>query len=158
MLPETVIVEVGDLLKRLCSIVAHKQHLPQVIYDTPEAPMNVNIDEYIEMIVDSLVSRSGALDSLHYLITLALNEENIRMDERIGDTLEAMGVLIHNQLAQLRLYEQNDGPLAYFYTSRSEGRGDDWILLTRMSRRMVNGFQEKITETLPQALHSSFRW
>ena len=154
MLPETVIVDVGDLLIRLCSIVAHKQHLPQVVYDTPEAPMNVNIDEYIEMIVDSLVSRSGALDSLHYLITLALNEENVQMDERIGDTLEAMGVLIHNQLAQLRLYEKNDGPLAYFYTSR----GADWILLTRMSRKMVNGFHEKIVETLPDALHSTFRW
>jgi hypothetical protein len=158
MMPETVIIDVGSLLARLCMIVAHKQNLPRVMYDTPEEPMNLSIDEYIEMIVDSLVSRSGAIESLHHLITLALNEENTRMDERIGDVLEAMGALIHNQLAQLRLYEKNDGPLAYYYTNRSDGRGDDWIMLTRMSQKVVNGFHEKIADTLPQVLHSTFKW
>jgi hypothetical protein len=158
MLPATVIIDVGDLLKRLCEIIAYKQNLPLMTYDTAEEPMNLNVDEYIEMIVDSLVNHTGAIGSLQYLIRLSVNEEFVRMDERIGDVLEAMGILIHNQLAQLRLYEKNDGPLAYFYTSRSEGRGDDWILLTRMNQKMVNGIHEKIDNTLPQTFHSTFKW
>jgi hypothetical protein len=154
MLPETVIIDVGDLLTRLRSIVAYKQGLARVEIDTPYSPMNVNIDEYIEMIVDSLVSHNGALESLHALITIALNEENIALDERIGDILEAMGILIHNQLAQLRLYEKNDGPLAYFYSNRDE----DWIMLSRISQPMIDNITRKIDDTLPLAIHSAFKW
>jgi hypothetical protein len=146
MLPETVIVDVGELLFRLSATVAYRQGLPLVVYDTPDSPANVNVDEYIEMVVDSLVSHDHAIESLQQLIKMALDERSFKIDERICDILEAMGILIHQQLATLRLYEPNDGPLHYFYT----GRGDDWIALARFSRSMA--------DNITQSVNTPFRW
>lgn len=145
MLPDTVLIDVGDVLLRLRAHLAYRRGLPTsaIEPDSPESPSNIEINDYIEMVVDTLVSHNRAIESLKYLLHNAVMMNHAGMDERTCDILEVLGTMIHFQLADLRLYTPNDGPLNYFYT----GRGDDWITLSLYSREMDKRIATQIQES-----------